>query len=200
MSCLVFDLDGVVITFEKNFAETYSQEFSIPINEIYEFFSNDYYDCAVGKAQLASRISNYSEKWKWPGSTEDLIDYWFNCQSQVDTRMIEHIKAARNSGHLCFAASDQDEMRSNFIQRILNMDELFDGFFFSFEVGAMKTERVFFEHLVNQLPCLANEIFFWDDNPKNVQTAKEVGINAETYSDFERFSDEFSERFVKSGS
>lgn len=196
MSALLFDLDGVIITFEKNFAETYSEEFGVPLGEIYQFFSNDYFDCAIGRRDLPDALEKYRAEWKWPGDVNSLIDYWFKCQSNIDRRMISLIQAASRAGHRCFLASDQDVTRCAYIRRILDVDSLFNQCFFSCEVEATKTQSLFFEKVIGAVDSDPANIFYWDDNIQNVKTAESVGLNALLFTSFEEFEAPFS-RFTR---
>ena len=195
MSILIFDLDGVIITYEKNFAETYSAEFGVEVGKIYKFFSNDYRDCAIGRSALSDKIEKYIPLWRWPGKVDSLIKYWFDCQSVIDANLIDLIKSARSAGNDCYVASDQDAMRSSYIRKLFDFDSVFNGCFFSCELGATKAEASFFEHILGTLQCVSGEVCFWDDNPQNVATAKEVGINAEVYTGYDDFWPSFSKRF-----
>lgn len=197
MSKLIFDVDGVLITYEKNFAQAYSDEFGIEISKIYEFFANDYYECAIGQAELHGKIEKYVGKWGWPGDAESLIQYWFDSQSTVNASLLDLIGAARRSGHECYVASDQDALRSDYVQRLVDIKRGFDGAFFSCDVGATKTQSAFFERVLGELGPESGELFFWDDNPKNVAAARQAGIEAEVYTSFDDFRKPFSDRFLK---
>jgi putative hydrolase of the HAD superfamily len=191
MSKLIFDLDGVIITYKKNFAETYSAEFGIAVEEIYRFFSNDYHDCAIGQSNLSDKIEKYISDWKWPGDAASLIKYWFDCQRTIDNDLIELIKVAKSGGDECYIASDQDVIRSKYIRGLFDFESVFNRCFFSYELGVTKADVIFFERILESLNCSPNEVYFWDDNPKNVATAKKVGIDARLYTSFEDFLPSF---------
>lgn len=195
MSKLIFDLDGVIITYDRNFAETYSVEFGVPVTEIYRFFSDDYPDCAIGQADLPKRIEKYISAWRWPGDADSLIQYWFDCQNTVDTRLVSLIRSAGSAGHECYVASDQDYMRSSYIRNMVDLDSIFAGCFFSCDLKATKTEPVFFEKVLDSLECTPEDVYFWDDNPQNVTVAKTLGIRAELYSGYKDFWPVFTSYF-----
>ena len=195
MSKLIFDLDGVIITYDRNFAETYSVEFGVPVAEIYRFFSDDYRDCAIGQSALPERIGKYISAWRWPGDADSLIQYWFDCQSTVDTRLVGLIRLAGAAGHECYVASDQDYMRSSYIRNMVDLDSIFAGCFFSCDLGATKAEPVFFEKVLDSLGCTPGDVYFWDDNPQNITVAKALGIRVELYTGYEDFWPAFTGRF-----
>lgn len=196
MTKLVFDLDGVIITYEKNFAESYSADFGIDISKISDFFANDYLDCATGRSVLRDKIERYVSLWGWPGDADSLIRYWFDSQSTVDTGILDLIGLARRSGHECYVASDQDATRSAYVRSLIDLDGAFNGSFFSCDLGTTKTQAAFFERVLGELRCAPGDIYFWDDNPKNVTTARQAGIKAEVYTGYHNFQPAFSERFI----
>lgn len=196
MSKLLFDLDGVIITYQNNFAQTYSDEFGIPADAIYQFFSEDYYRCAIGQRDLLEALESYITPWHWTGDAQSLAQYWFDCQNTVDHRMLDLIQQARACGHECSIASDQDHLRTQYIRGLLDVDSIFTTCFFSCDVGATKTEATFFEHVLDSLRCEAHEIYFWDDNPKNVHAAEQAGLHAELYTRFDGFRRSFAGRFA----
>jgi putative hydrolase of the HAD superfamily len=196
MTKLIFDLDGVIITYEKNFAETYSAEFGVGVEKIYDFFSTDYRACAIGQATLRAAMEKYVALWSWPDDTDSLIKYWFDCQSTVDANILGLIGSAREAGYACYVASDQDAMRSSYVRELIDFDHTFDGRFFSCDLGTTKTDTAFFERMLGELGCAPHEAYFWDDNAKNVTTAQSVGINAEIYRDYTGFEQSFVDRFA----
>ncbi len=52
----------------------------------------------------------------------------------------------------------------------------FDGLLFSGPIGLVKPEKKIFEHLLNQFDLKAEECLFIDDAPRNIEGAKQVGI------------------------
>lgn len=52
----------------------------------------------------------------------------------------------------------------------------FDGLLFSGSIGLVKPEKKIFEHLLNQFDLKAEECLFIDDAPRNIEGAKQVGI------------------------
>ncbi|MBF6150343.1 HAD family hydrolase [Nocardia nova] len=186
---LIFDLDGVVITYEKIFAESYSQKYGIDVSKVQEFFVGEYYGCAIGIDSLVESIEKYLTAWNWPGSASSLIDYWFDCHSRVDADLLRAIGSARSAGCECYVASDLDRTRAVYVSRLLDIENNFDGRFFSCEIGAVKTEPRFFDAVLTVLECDPEWIWFWDDNHRNVATARTRGVNARLYTGYRDFAD-----------
>ena len=42
----------------------------------------------------------------------------------------------------------------------------------------LRRRRAFFESVLGELGCAPGDVYFWDDNPENVTTARQMGIKA----------------------
>jgi putative hydrolase of the HAD superfamily len=56
--------------------------------------------------------------------------------------------------------------------------DLFDFRFLSFELGLLKPDREVFEHVVGATDISASRLLFLDDNLVNVESARDVGLEA----------------------
>ena len=54
----------------------------------------------------------------------------------------------------------------------------FDRFFLSYQSGVLKPDQEAFTQVIASYGCLANEILFFDDNPMNVEAARNEGIES----------------------
>lgn len=61
-------------------------------------------------------------------------------------------------------------------QWIKELFDCFDGLVFSGPIGKVKPDREIFEHLLETYNLKAEECLFIDDNEKNIEGAKKVGI------------------------
>lgn len=64
-----------------------------------------------------------------------------------------------------------------------NFFSVFQKQFYSYEYGSTKKEEKTFQHFLNSTGLKAEECLFIDDNFKNVETAKRVGITAVQFKD-----------------
>lgn len=60
----------------------------------------------------------------------------------------------------------------------LGLAELFEQDFASHLIGKIKPDRDVFEHAIDALECDPSEILFVDDQPLNVESARQTGIQA----------------------
>lgn len=71
--------------------------------------------------------------------------------------------------------------------------KIYDGVFSSAELGYKKPDLKFFEIVLEKLKFIddaePDEVWFWDDEEKNVAAAREVGMKADVYRGFEEFEE-----------
>ena len=73
---ILFDADGVIINSEK-FSVPYQKKFNVHVDEITPFFKGEFKECIVGRADLVKIIQPWLQKWKWKGSAEEFLEFWF---------------------------------------------------------------------------------------------------------------------------
>ena len=59
---------------------------------------------------------------------------------------------------------------------IAHLDQLFDQLFLSYEMGMWKPDAEIYHHVLKKLNLKPHEALFLDDNLKNIESAKELGI------------------------
>ena len=61
---------------------------------------------------------------------------------------------------------------------VTDMFSTFDHLFLSFETGHYKPDAESYEQVVTHFDCEPADIRFFDDSPRNVSAARELGFNA----------------------
>lgn len=184
---LIFDADGVLINGDI-FSKRFSKEYNIDISKINPFFDGPFKDCLVGKADLKEVLAPYLEKWGWKDGVDNFLEYWFSTEHSIDQELINYIQEHRKNGIKCVIATNQEKYRADYLFNKIGFVNSFDKMYVSAHLGHKKTNKEFFEKLVNDLNSIRkDEILFWDDDMENINTAKEFGINAELYTTFEDF-------------
>lgn len=57
-----------------------------------------------------------------------------------------------------------------------NVIEVFDEIIVSYKIGCKKPKRESYQHLLNKIDCLPQEVLFVDDNEKCREIAREIGM------------------------
>ena len=184
----LLDVNGVLIrTRYKYFSDKFSEEHSVPVDDIMPFFKGEYKEAAIGKVDVKDVLPNYLAKWGWKGTVDEFLKYWYESETDIDERVLEVVKDLRQQGVGVYLASDNEAGRAKYLMEEVGLQRDFDGGFFSSDLGATKSEPEFFERVVSELQVEPSQINYWDDDPKNVDVAKGVGIDAHIYEDVDEF-------------
>ncbi|HII39096.1 TPA: HAD-IA family hydrolase [Candidatus Micrarchaeota archaeon] len=190
VKCVLLDVDGVVINSEM-FTPGYARKYGVSNEEMLPFFEGKFQDCLVGEADLKQEVKPWLDKWRWNGTVDGLLDYWFESESCVDGRVVELVGKLRKKGIACCLATNQEKCRTEYLKERLGFARIFDKVFSSAELGYRKPEKRFFELVTAELkkkygilPC---EVLFFDDSPECVEAMKETGLDARLYENFEGF-------------
>jgi len=107
-----------------------------------------------------------------------VFDNWINTMTPVEN-MQQLISDIHKTGKKLYLLSNISIGFANSYKKVKWIKELldhFDGLVLSGTVGKVKPDREIFEHLLKTFDLKADECLFIDDNAKNIEGAKEVGI------------------------
>jgi putative hydrolase of the HAD superfamily len=184
---ILFDIDGVIVDAEM-FSIQYQKKFGISNDLMLPFFKGVFQDCLVGKADLKEELEPWLEKWKWMGTADELLRFWFEAENKIDYKMVKKVKELRRKGIKCFTASKQEKYRADYIEKEMGFGEIFDGSFYSANLGYKKPDPRFFEIILAKLKINLEEVLFFDDEQINVDEANNLGIKSFLYTDFKKFN------------
>lgn len=184
LKAVLLDFDGVLAK-EEIFSERLAREYGITTDTTGSFFRTDFQKCLVGNADLKQELRKHLTEWGWRKSVDELLQFWFECDRDINEILISYIQKLRQIGILCYIVTNQEKYRTEYILYQLNLIEKFDGIFSSSHVGYLKDDPNFFKYALRELPNLkAHEILFIDDDVEKIVAAKQVGLFAAIYTDF----------------
>ncbi len=188
---ILFDVDGMVIR-SKKFSDQMQQQYGVSWDTMKPFFNGPFQACKTGKADLKEELSKVIQDWKWNGTVESLMKFWFEGGLEVNEQMTNLVSELRENGTRCYLATNQEKYRLAFLRDEVGLGSLFDDIFSSCEIGHTKSEAAFFEHVYEALhtqdPSLQrSEILFADDHAENTAVAQQSGFQTHLYQDFETF-------------
>lgn len=186
---LLFDIDGV-INKSPYFTIQYEKDFGVPITDFDSFFQTEFNPTLVGKKKIENLIPPYFDKWKWRGTTEEFINYWFRYDVLIDMELIHLIQHYRALGIRVGIASQQEERRKGYLLNESHLSENFDVFYFSCDVGYYKTQPEFYNYIRKEE---LGKIYFWDDTQEVVDVANQNGIMGYHYTTTEKLNAQLKE-------
>jgi FMN phosphatase YigB (HAD superfamily) len=193
---LLLDFDGVISP-GKYFSQIYCDEFGIDIEKLNPFFEEKKQLTNVGKADLKELLKDELNNWGWNGTVDELVDYWMHADSEIDSRIVDLAKELDTSNVEIYLVTDQEKYRTEFVWNVKGLSEWLTGKFVSHEVGYEKKDKEFFAHVLSELNVREpSRVLFFDDSKSKVESAKELGINAQLYTNFEAFKKYVEENLI----
>jgi HAD superfamily hydrolase (TIGR01509 family) len=183
IKALLVDGDGIVLKpRDKYFSDRLREDgYNFPKDSEKEFFKEVYPDIRLGKKSLKKEVSKFLSKWSWDKSVDELLEYWFSYENKLDNNVLKLLQELRKKGVKTYLASDHSKYRANDLWENVGLKRHFDGHFFSCHLGFTKEQPKFYKKVLKKLKLRPNELRFFDDEKENVDTAKNVGIDARFY-------------------
>ena len=183
---ILFDADGVTLKSAHLFSEQIQIDYGIKTETLQPFFNGIFKQCTIGKADLKEELVKVIGEWGWKGTVEELMEYWFTKGTHVDEDVDAYVRSLRDQGVRCFMTTDQEKYRGEYLNVLLGNGKVFEQVFYSAEIGHVKKEPEYFEHVYQVLSEIMgsidkNEILFIDDGEKNVEAAKIFGLDGYFY-------------------
>lgn len=190
----IFDVDGVILVPYKIFSQRIVKEYGASPESFAQFFNEVFPKCLIGEADLKKEVQPYLKEWNWDGSVDELLDFWFRNESNIDERVLKTVQQLKERGIKCYLGTNQEKYRTEYFKNQLGLGNTFDGVFSSAHIGHIKNEPQFFEYVLKQLQGIKpEEIFFVDDSEDNIESAKHFRIQAYLYQNFEDFQKQLTQ-------
>jgi putative hydrolase of the HAD superfamily len=175
---LLLDADGVVIKNHEYFSVRYIRDYGnlYLTDTIVNWFKTTYKDCAIGEKDLKEELSSVIHNWGWQGSVDELMEYWFSGERELDNDVLQIVSKLNQQGAMCCLASDNEPYRARYLDEQVGLNNFFQFQFYSGDIGFTKSQPEFFDYIVNVLRVPAEEILYFDDDPQNVAIANNLGI------------------------
>jgi FMN phosphatase YigB (HAD superfamily) len=185
---LLLDADGVVIDTKEYFSQKYARERNLHISVIDNFFQTHWYEIVCGKKDLKITLEPYLKSFRWNGSVDEYLDFWFNSESNKDEKLLDYVSNLKTKVSSINLATNQEKYRLDYFKSSLKLDKIFETIFASCELGFKKPDSEFYQNMWEMLgKPPKSSILFWDDTVTNVIEAKRFGFKAEVYTNFESF-------------
>ena len=108
-----------------------------------------------------------------------VLELWRDIRT--DQAIMAMIWRLRATGVYCALASNQELNRARHMSQALGYGEMFDGEFYSCELGHMKPSAMFFEEIMRRSALVPQRTLFIDDRLDNVEAARKCGFLAEPF-------------------
>ena len=185
ISRIVFDFFGVISSEVAPFifGEVFSDEEAPRLKEEYMQPADR---GAITEEQMYENLARLFSR-----TPEDMEEEYLR-RAVIDRDMVAYIEELRKTYRVCLLSNAQ----SDYLRKVFDredLDRLFDRKVVSGDVRMIKPYPEIFEHLLSLVGIEPSEAVFIDDNPRNVEGARAVGMNAILYTDLASLKSELSE-------
>ena len=191
IKCIVFDFDGMVYLTKEKFSERIARDFDIPPEEIKKFFQNEFANCQLGTADLKEELQKRLETWKWQGTVDELLEYWFS-DGDIDEEVLAFVAELRSRGLKCLICTNNEKYRLDYLRKKYNLDEKFNGIVASYEVNARKPDERIYQQVMDISGLNPEESMICDDKEENLKILRDRGFASFQYRDFESFKNKIN--------
>ena len=182
---VLFDLDGVLVH-PWRFRDELARDHGITPEVTAGFFKGPFMDCVEGRADLMEVLPPFVAGWGWPGTVSSFVDRWLAAEHAPDRDVLAVVRTLRDRGVPCYVASTQEGRRARYVEREMGFATLFDGLFFSCDLGVMKPRPAYYATVTGRLGIPPDAVLLFDDAPANVAAAREAGWTAELFTSVEQ--------------
>ena len=193
MKYILCDVDGVVIngyhvdqSKRVSWSKDLEKDFGIKQSDMESvFFYGPFVEVMQGKRGLVEAIESVSTKLGYVGKAQDLINYWFEKDSNINDAFLKWVKSKDSQNYRFSLATNQEHMRADYLWSKLGFSNHFEKIYYAAKIGFKKPDPLFFHHILDDLQVSPADVYLIDDCPKNVATAQSLGINGIVFNSME---------------
>ena len=184
IKAIVFDLDGVIFkSHDENgnylWSRSIKEDLGLTLKHFSIIFSEKWDSIIRGKMDFNDHLQAVFQEELFKDLTvtpQEFIQYWLSHDHHINLDVLTLIEKLTIP---CYLGTNQDALRT---AHILNsIGSYFKKHFSSYEVGFIKPEKEFFEHIQKTLSLLPHEILLIDDTKNNIDGAKKCGWHVYHY-------------------
>ena len=156
------------------------------------FFKNQLVACQKGEMDLKEELEKVLQTWKWAGTVEELLEYWF-VDGKVNAQMLLLISELKKKGVLCGLCTNNEKYRLQHLKEKYGLEKIFDFIVSSYEIGHLKPEREIFDRVLTLTKLKAEEVMVCDDKEKHVKVLSIWGFIPHIYKNQKKFEQKLEE-------
>ncbi len=197
---VIFDLGKVIVPFSFETAyQTLSKQYGLDIRKIPEQLKQTdlFIRYESGQISTAAFVEEITHHLGFQASIEEFGEIWSSIFERRTLIPDTLFQALKENGYRLLLLSNTNQLHFDFIRK--NYPELrhFDHFVLSHEVGAMKPSPLIYQEAIKQAHCEPQECFYTDDIEPYAAAAREEGIDAVQFKNYEQLREELLARGLK---
>lgn len=188
---LLIDLDNTLLNtffYDKNnhlhfyWSQDFKKDFGVSPKILSDLFCGDFITSMSQAADLHPFINKFLNRHKLNISADDFLEYWLSRDANFNPDVLSWLILQKKSGHHLHIASNQPEVRMNYIlTRFSDQMSAFEHIFTPFRLGFAKPESQFFISARDILQTNFADICLIDDDIINIKAAASLGMSTILY-------------------
>lgn len=191
---LMMDVDGVIVTGRPGDGAPWKTDLQQDLGLCPErlhmgFFAPYWSGIVTGQKPLRPVLDQALRVIAPQLSASDLIDYWFANDAGLDLRVLDDLRTLRDQGVKVFLATNQENLRAQYLWNELGLRDHADGLITSADLGVAKPDPLFFDRAMLRTNADPSAHLLIDDSPPNVKAAQAFGWKALHWTGAQRLKD-----------
>lgn len=175
---IIFDFGGVILSQPKAvIPEVIARVYNIPLETAVKEYPKYRVNYYLGKLQTDKLITFLSAAFKSNKSIEEIKKLWlvnYSKLAKTNQEVLDIIKKLHKK-YKVYLLSNTTEM-SHLHNSKTGIYDYFDDVFMSYRLGMKKPNPEIYKHVISSIGLKPEECIFVDDDEKNLETAKQLGI------------------------
>jgi HAD superfamily hydrolase (TIGR01509 family) len=183
VKAIIFDFGGVLMrTMNPVPRRALARQLDIPVAEVYgAVFDNPLWDQAqLGRSDVATLWEDVGRRLTLDPETLELFRTSFWAGDRLDQTLVAFIRALGAAGYQTALLSNAPRDLADYLEE-LEIADAFDVVVISAHVEMVKPRRGIYEEVIRRLDVAPAEAVFVDDQPVNVEAARQVGLHATVF-------------------
>lgn len=194
---IIFDLSEVIISGYHGAEKIIERQYAILGEEFkkQKLFKNEYFlDLMRGKISEEEYLEELLQGTNWNISVEQSKAAIRQNLNQPVLGTMEIVKELKGKYQLILL-SDHTREWMEYIEENNRDLKIFDKKIFSYDIGAVKSDKQTFKIVLEQTGIVADETLFIDDYEKNIKNAEAVGIHGIVFENAEQLRKTLSSEY-----
>ena len=182
---IIFDLGAVILNI--NYQNTIDEFTKLGVNNAATFYSKKVQTNLFNQIETGMISSNKFlkalQKETKNANINQVEKAWNAMLLDLPEERIQLIEKLKKNNYSIYLLSNTNAIHIDAIKKQLGKRKwlafckLFDKMYLSHELGLRKPDVKIFEYILNEQKLKAEEVFFIDDSPQHIASAKKIGIH-----------------------
>lgn len=177
---IVSDMGGVLVDIEWTERVSQLLNRSVPIEELHHLWvtAQSTVDFESGRIDFDQFAAGFIQEFKLTLSVAQFQHEFLEIVRGPSAHCDQVLARLKRQNYHLSLLSNTSAAHYGKLRRQHDFFNYFDEVFLSYEIGLMKPDAAIFEHVLSVLNTPAETVAFFDDGTRNVNAAKQLGIQA----------------------